>query len=117
MSATVAIASSCASRMAWIRVRSSGGAAVSSRARVSLKRLFSRRMRLTESSDWASSAIELKCICMASACSICRDHPTRTWAWSRSVVWRAVSVMVLRLTAVIAMKSRVIRRKPASSLT
>src|SRR5215472_6539022 len=117
MSATVAIASSCAPRMAWINVRSPGGAAVSSRASVSLKRLFSRKIRLTESSDWASSAIDVKCICIASACSICRDQPTRTWAWSRRFVWRAVSVTVRRLTAVIAMKSRVIRRKPASSLT
>src|SRR5438093_10257171 len=117
MSATVAIASSCATRMAWISARSSGGAAVSSRASVSLKRLFSRKIRLTESSDWASSAMDVKCICMASACSICRDHPTRTWAWSRRSVWRAVSLTARRLTAVIAMKSRVIRRKPASSLT
>src|SRR5262245_50203232 len=117
MSATVAIASSCAPRIAWISARSSGGAAVSRRASVSLKRLFSRKIRLTESSDSASSAIDVKCICIASACSICRDQPTRTWAWSRRFVWRAISVTVCRLTAVIAMKSRVIRRKPARSLT
>src|SRR5438128_6155345 len=96
--------------------RSSGGAAVSSRASVSLKRWFSLRIKPTEPSAWASNAIDVKCICIASACSICRDHPTRSWAWSRRFVCRAVSVTISRLTAVIAMKSRVMRRKPARSL-
>src|SRR5207237_8701979 len=96
--------------------RSSGGAAVSSRASVSLKRLFSLRMKPTEPSAWASEATDVKCLGSASAGSIFRDHPTRAWAWSRRFVCRAVSATISRLTAVIAMKSRVMRRKPARSL-
>ncbi len=80
MSATTAMASSCAARMSWMSARSSARAAVSSRARVSLNRLFSRRIRPTVCSSWERSAMAVKCICIASACSICRDHPTRSWA-------------------------------------
>src|SRR5262245_48998564 len=98
-------------------VRSSAGAAVSRRARVSLNRLFSRRIWLTGSSPWDRSVIEVKCICIASACSIWRDHTTRSWAWSSSVLSRAVSATVRRLTTVSAMTRNVMSRKPASSLT
>ena len=56
--------------------------AASSLASISLKRLFSRRILAIAASSCDSSASAEKCICRASACSICCDQATRSCASS-----------------------------------
>jgi hypothetical protein len=84
ISATVVSTSSCAERIRWMSSRSPVGAAASIRASVSLNRLFSRRMLAMVASSLRSSAIAVKFICMASACSMRREASTRVCASSRS---------------------------------
>ena len=105
MSATITIASSWPARTFWMTTRSGSSTAASSCASASLKRLFSRSTEATAASSRTSSAIAVRCICMASEWWISCARSRRWCARSRSSLWRDISRIVNRLKAPMAMKS------------
>ena len=102
MSATTPIAASCELRTCSTSWCCSGSPAASSFASASLKRLFSRRILAIAASSCESSASTEKCICRASACSICCDQATRWCARSSCRLCSPVRRTVRTLKAPIA---------------